>query len=218
MHKATIVPRGRALGMVMQLPEGDQTSVTKEQLLAKMDVCMGGRVAEELIFGADKVTSGASSDFQQATSIARNMVMSYGMVDEIGIMRYSDHDLKELAPETRKLIDDQIKRLLNESYARAKKCLLRYSREHHKLAKALLNYESLTGDEIRDFLAGKPISQLTREEKKKKEEEERQERLRIEREKLENTLVPGETEGGEENTRKTGTIAIGGDVSRSEKH
>ena len=218
VHKATIVPRGRALGMVMQLPEGDQTSVTKEQLLAKMDVCMGGRVAEELIFGADKVTSGASSDFQQATSIARNMVMSYGMVDEIGIMRYSDHDLKELAPETRKLIDDQIKRLLNESYARAKMCLLRYSREHHKLAKALLNYESLTGDEIRDFLAGKPISQLTREEKKKKEEEERQERLRIEREKLENTLVPGETEGGEENTRKTGTIAIGGDVSRSEKH
>ena len=81
---------------------GDQTSVTKEQLLAKMDVCMGGRVAEEIIFGADKVTSGASSDFQQATSIARNMVMSYGMVDEIGIMRYSDHDLKELAPETRK--------------------------------------------------------------------------------------------------------------------
>ena len=181
VHKATIVPRGRALGMVMQLPEGDQTSVTKEQLLAKMDVCMGGRVAEEIIFGADKVTSGASSDFQQATSIARNMVMAYGMVDEIGIMRYSDHDLKELAPETRKLIDDQIKRLLNESYARAKKCLLKHAKDHHKLAKALIDYESLTGDEIRDYLKGKPLVQLTREEKRKKELADLKEQLKKEK-------------------------------------
>ena len=183
VHKATIVPRGRALGMVMQLPEGDQTSVTKEQLLAKMDVCMGGRVAEEIIFGADKVTSGASSDFQQATSIARNMVMAYGMVDEIGIMRYSDHDLKELAPETRKLIDDQIKRLLNESYARAKKCLLKHAKDHHKLAKALIDYESLTGDEIRDYLKGKPLVQLTREEKRKKELADLKEQLKKEKKK-----------------------------------
>jgi ATP-dependent metalloprotease len=198
VHKATIVPRGRALGMVMQLPEGDQTSVTKEQLLAKMDVCMGGRVAEELIFGADKVTSGASSDFQQATSIARNMVMAYGMVEEIGIMRYSDNDLKELAPDTRKLIDDQIKRLLNESYARAKKCLLRHSKEHHKLAKALIDYESLTGDEIRDYLNGKPIEQLTREEKAKKSVSDLKSRLKEKQEKLKALL-----EASESNNDKT---------------
>ena len=203
VHKATIVPRGRALGMVMQLPEGDQTSVTKEQLLAKMDVCMGGRVAEEIIFGADKVTSGASSDFQQATSIARNMVMAYGMVDEIGIMRYSDHDLKELAPETRKLIDDQIKRLLNESYARAKKCLLKHAKDHHKLAKALIDYESLTGDEIRDYLKGKPLVQLTREEKRKKELADLKEQLKKEKkEKLlqqqQAAALAAKNKGGEE--------------------
>ena len=240
VHKATIVPRGRALGMVMQLPEGDQTSVTKEQLLAKMDVCMGGRVAEEIIFGADKVTSGASSDFQQATSIARNMVMAYGMVDEIGIMRYSDHDLKELAPETRKLIDDQIKRLLNESYARAKKCLLKHAKDHHKLAKALIDYESLTGDEIRDYLKGKPLVQLTREEKRKKELADLKEQLKKEKkEKLlqqqQAAALAAKNKGGEEggeggdngsndgggdtkNDKTKDGLPISGDVSRNEKH
>ena len=239
VHKATIVPRGRALGMVMQLPEGDQTSVTKEQLLAKMDVCMGGRVAEEIIFGADKVTSGASSDFQQATSIARNMVMAYGMVDEIGIMRYSDHDLKELAPETRKLIDDQIKRLLNESYARAKKCLLKHAKDHHKLAKALIDYESLTGDEIRDYLKGKPLVQLTREEKRKKELADLKEQLKKEKkEKLlqqqQAAALGAKNKGGEggeggdngsndgggdtKNDKTKDGLPISGDVSRNEKH
>ena len=239
VHKATIVPRGRALGMVMQLPEGDQTSVTKEQLLAKMDVCMGGRAAEEIIFGADKVTSGASSDFQQATSIARNMVMAYGMVDEIGIMRYSDHDLKELAPETRKLIDDQIKRLLNESYARAKKCLLKHAKDHHKLAKALIDYESLTGDEIRDYLKGKPLVQLTREEKRKKELADLKEQLKKEKkEKLlqqqQAAALGAKNKGGEggeggdngsndgggdtKNDKTKDGLPISGDVSRNEKH
>ena len=201
---------------------------------------MGGRVAEEIIFGADKVTSGASSDFQQATSIARNMVMAYGMVDEIGIMRYSDHDLKELAPETRKLIDDQIKRLLNESYARAKKCLLKHAKDHHKLAKALIDYESLTGDEIRDYLKGKPLVQLTREEKRKKELADLKEQLKKEKkEKLlqqqQAAALAAKNKGGEEggeggdngsndgggdtkNDKTKDGLPISGDVSRNEKH
>ena len=157
VHKATIVPRGRSLGMVMQLPEGDQTSETRQQMLARMDVCMGGRVAEELIFGEDGVTSGASSDFQQATAIARRMVMAYGMVDKVGIVRYSDNDLKELAPDTRKLIDDSIKNLLEQSYARAKACLIKHQKDHDKLAKALIQFETLSGDEIKSFLKGGKI-------------------------------------------------------------
>ncbi len=157
IHKATIVPRGRSLGMVMQLPEGDQTSETKRQMLARMDVCMGGRVAEEIIFGDEGVTSGASSDFQQATNIARRMVMSYGMVPKIGVVRYSDNDLKELAPETRKLIDDSIKELVEQSYDRAKKCLEKHRADHEKLAKALIELETLSGTEIREYLNGGKI-------------------------------------------------------------
>ena len=89
VHKATVMPRGQALGMVQQLPEGDQTSFTKRQMLARMDVCMGGRVAEELVYGADEVTSGASSDIVQATRLARNMVTKWGFSDEVGVVYLS---------------------------------------------------------------------------------------------------------------------------------
>ena len=118
VHKATIMPRGQALGMVMQLPSGDQTSLSRKQMLAKMDVCMGGRVAEELIFGVDEVTSGASSDIKQATSLARNMVTKWGMSDEIGVVF---HDKDDQSPETRAAIDREIQKLLMASYQR---CLL----------------------------------------------------------------------------------------------
>merc|ERR1712146_73081 len=107
VHKATIMPRGQALGMVMQLPAGDQTSLSRKQMLAKMDVCMCGRVAEELIFGVDEVTSGASSDIKQATSLARNMVTKWGMSDEIGVVF---HGNDEHSPETRAAIDREIQK------------------------------------------------------------------------------------------------------------
>ena len=157
------------------------------------------------------------------------------MVDEIGIMRYSDHDLK-LAPETRKLIDDQIKRLLNESYARAKKCLLKHAKDHHKLAKALIDYESLTGDEIRDYLKGKPLVQLTRRETEK-ELADLKEQLKKEKEKLlrqqQAAALAAKNKGGEEdgeggdngsndgggdtkNDKTKDGLPISGDVSRNE--
>merc|ERR1719488_235383 len=119
VHKATVMPRGQALGMVQQLPEGDQTSITKRQMLARMDVCMGGRVAEEMIFGVDEVTSGASSDIKAATSIARNMVTKWGMSDEVGVVFRDDKD----SPEAKALVDREVAKLLKSSYERTTQML-----------------------------------------------------------------------------------------------
>ncbi|XP_064397881.1 uncharacterized protein LOC135344579 [Halichondria panicea] len=154
IHKATIVPRGQALGMVVQLPENDELSWSKKQLLARMDVAMGGRVAEELVFGADNITGGAGSDLESATKIARAMVTKFGMTEAVGPVTHGDN----ASPGTQKVIDDEIKRILKESYERAVQLLKTHSVEHRRLAEALLKHETLTADEIRLAVAGKTIS------------------------------------------------------------
>jgi cell division protease FtsH len=167
IHKATIIPRGRALGLVMRLPEADRFSVTREKLHTDIAVAMGGRVAEELIFGHDKVTSGASSDIKQATSMARSMVTEWGMSDKIGPL-FHGGDQSELAyghiatsrsnsEETSNLIDSEVKAFVEAGYLKAKEILTTNIEQLHTLAKALLEYETLSGDEIRDLLSGKPI-------------------------------------------------------------
>jgi len=153
IHKATIMPRGQALGMVMTLPEGDQTSMSYKQMIARMDVCMGGRVAEELIFGEENVTSGASSDIQMATRIARAMVTKYGFSDDCGIVYYGgDTGQNDASVATRAKIDEEVKRLTSAAYERATALLKKHSKEHKLLAETLLEYETLTGDEVRELV------------------------------------------------------------------
>lgn len=163
IHKATIMPRGRALGMVMQLPDGDQTSMSRKQMLARLDVCMGGRVAEELVFGYDNVTSGASSDIQQATRLAQAMVTKYGLSDKVGVI-FIDEKAKQ-SGETQGAIDKEVKDLLDASYNRAKALLELHRKDLDTLAKGLLQYESLAGGEIVDLLNGKPLGPGVRSQK-----------------------------------------------------
>ena len=147
------MPRGASLGMVTMLPEGDQTSQSVKQMKAMMDVAMGGRVAEELIFGKEEATSGAMSDIANATKIARNMVTKYGFSEEIGLVNYGGSTGEEHASdETRNKIDAEVKRLTDASYKRARELLTKYSKQHKLLANTLLEYESLTGDEVRDLI------------------------------------------------------------------
>ncbi|KAG5540485.1 hypothetical protein RHGRI_020634 [Rhododendron griersonianum] len=153
VHKATIVPRGMALGMVAQLPDKDETSISRKQMLARLDVCMGGRVAEELIFGENEVTSGASSDLQQATSLARAMVTKYGMSKQVGVVTHNyDDNGKSMSTETRLLIEKEVRELLERAYNNAKNILITHSKEHHALANALLEQETLTGSQIKALL------------------------------------------------------------------
>ncbi|KAF9681009.1 hypothetical protein SADUNF_Sadunf06G0181100 [Salix dunnii] len=154
VHKATIVPRGMALGMVAQLPDKDETSVSLKQMLARLDVCMGGRVAEELIFGENEVTSGASSDLQQATNLARAMVTKYGMSKEVGVVTHNyDDNGKSMSTETRLLIEKEVKYFLERAYNNAKTILTTHSKELHALANALLEHETLSGSQIKALLA-----------------------------------------------------------------
>ncbi len=168
IHKATIVPRGRALGMVMRLPEGDRISMSKAKLEADLTVAMGGRIAEELIFGAEKVTTGASSDIKMATDIARRMVTEWGMSGKLGPLRYagdqeevflghSVSQTKTMSDETAHVVDSEIRRIVEEAYARATAILNDKMADLHTLAKALLEYELLSGDEIKALLRGEPI-------------------------------------------------------------
>ena len=163
IHKATIIPRGRALGMVMRLPERDQLSVTREKMYSDIAVAMGGRIAEELIFGHDKVTSGASSDIDMATKMAKNMVTKYGMSKELGPLAYGENEdevflgrsiarQQHMSEETAKKVDIEVKKIVETSYERARKVLTEKIDDLHKLAKALLVYETLSGDEIRDLI------------------------------------------------------------------
>ncbi|XP_066912250.1 uncharacterized protein [Clytia hemisphaerica] len=156
VHKATVIPRGSALGYVMQLPEKDELSWSKKQLLAKMDVCMGGRVAEEMIFGEDSITTGASSDMQQATKIARAMVTQYGMSEKVGTVLI-DEQQEKLSPELQAVIESEVKRLINEAYNRAKKILSTKAKEHKRLAEGLLKYETLNADELKLVIQGKAL-------------------------------------------------------------
>ncbi len=163
IHKATIIPRGRALGMVMRLPERDQLSVTREKMYSDIAVAMGGRIAEELIFGYEKITSGASSDIDMATKMAKNMVTRYGMSKDLGTVAYGENEdevflgrsitrQQHMSEDTAKKVDAEVKKIIDTSYDRAKKVLTEKIDDLHKLAKALLVYETLTGDEIRDLI------------------------------------------------------------------
>jgi len=162
IHKATIIPRGRALGMVMRLPERDSYSYHRDKMLANLSVAMGGRVAEEIIFGYQKVSSGASSDIQYATGLARNMVTKWGMSDKLGPLQYEEQQEGYLgmggsarmfgSDETNKLIDSEIRILVDGAHARATDILKTQSDKLHLLANALLEYETLTGEEIKQLL------------------------------------------------------------------
>lgn len=155
INKATIMPRGPTLGHVSMLPENDMWSETRSQLLAQMDVSMGGRVAEELMFGTEHITTGASSDFDNATKIARMMVTKYGMSEKLGVMTYSDTG--KLSPDTQAAIEQEVRALLKDSYERAKSMLRSHAKEHKSLAEALLTYETLDIKEIQMVLEGKPL-------------------------------------------------------------
>jgi len=168
IHKATIIPRGRALGMVMRLPERDNYSYHRDKMYANLAVAMGGRVAEELIFGHAKVSSGAASDIQYATQLARDMVTRWGMSDALGPLQYADAEeevflgysvnrQRNMSNETAQAIDAEIRRIVEEGYSRARHLLDENREELETLAKALLEYETLAGDEIKKLLAGESI-------------------------------------------------------------
>ncbi|MDQ6973585.1 MAG: ATP-dependent zinc metalloprotease FtsH [Mariprofundaceae bacterium] len=169
IHKMTIIPRGRALGMVMRLPEKDEYSQSREKMHANIAIAMGGRVAEELIFGYDKVTSGASSDIQMATGLARKMVTEWGLSDKLGPLLYSENEQEiflgrsvsqqqHVSDETFRLIDAEIRRFVDAGYDLAKKILTEHLDDLHRLAKGALEYETLSGDDITKILAGKPLN------------------------------------------------------------
>jgi len=172
IHKATIIPRGRALGMVMRLPERDSYSYHRDKMHANLSVAMGGRVAEELIFGHDKVSSGASSDIQYATSLARNMVTKWGMSDKLGPLQYEEQQEGYLgmggtarlfaSDETNKLIDTEIRELVDGAHARATGILQQNEDKLHLLAQAMLEYETLSGEEITGLLANGKIDRPER--------------------------------------------------------
>ena len=165
IHKATIIPRGRALGMVMRLPERDQISITREKMFANLAVAMGGRIAEEEVFGYDKVTSGASSDIKQSTDLARAMVMQYGMSEKLGFLSYGDNEeevflgrsvarTQSMSEETQKQVDSEVKVIVDKSYKDAEKIIKDKRKDLDIIAKGLLDYETLTGDEIINLLKG----------------------------------------------------------------
>lgn len=155
INKATIMPRGPSLGHVSMLPENDRWSETRSQLLAQMDVSMGGRVAEEIIFGNEYITTGASSDFDSATKIAKMMVTRFGMCEKLGVMTYSD--MTKQSPETQAAVEHEIRMILKDSYERAKALLKSRAKEHKNLADALLMYETLDAKEIQLVLEGKTL-------------------------------------------------------------
>ncbi len=162
IHKATIIPRGRALGMVMRLPERDNYSYHRDKMHANLSVSMGGRVAEELIFGYDKVSSGASSDIQYATSLARDMVTQWGMSDAMGPLQYEERQegylgygmsqRSAMSDETARKIDAEIRKLVEGGHKRATELLTMHNEQLHLLANALLEFETLSGDEIKQLL------------------------------------------------------------------
>ncbi|KAG0254808.1 hypothetical protein BG011_005514 [Mortierella polycephala] len=157
LHKATIMPRGNALGVTVQLPDMDKDSFTRKEYLAQLDVAMGGRVAEEMIFGGENVTSGCSSDIVHATRVAKMMVTQYGMSDKVGPVAHTDEDMMVLSTPTKQLIESETKTLIEAAQARAALLLKTHKEELHRLAKALIEYETLTQEEIRRAIEGKPI-------------------------------------------------------------
>jgi cell division protease FtsH len=168
VHKATIIPRGRALGMVMSLPEGDRYSTSKVKLLQQLIMAMGGRAAEEIIFGADRVSNGASGDIKMATDQTRRMVTEWGMSEKLGMISYGDngqelflgHSVtqnKNVSEATAREIDNEIKSIIDHAYSEARRILTERLADLHALAKGLLEYETLSGDEIQAVLRGEKI-------------------------------------------------------------
>ncbi|MFT5362513.1 MAG: cell division protease FtsH, partial [Dinoroseobacter sp.] len=167
IHKATIIPRGRALGLVMSLPERDQLSVTRTKYTSKIAMAMGGKVAEELKFGAENVTSGATSDIQQVSKIARAMVTQFGFAPELGHVDYANEQQSYLgnygggishSQDTQMIIDKKVRELIDEGYDTAKRILIEKNEEWENLAQGLLEYETLTGAEIVKVMNGEALN------------------------------------------------------------
>jgi cell division protease FtsH len=168
LHKVTIIPRGRALGLTMNLPERDRFGWSKREFESRLASMFGGRLAEEIIFGPENVTTGAASDIQQATATARRMVTEYGMSEKLGRVRYGDNEqelflghsvtqTRGVSEATAQLIDSEVRRLIEEAETTARTILVEHIDELHRLSQALLEYETLSGDEIRGLLRGEPI-------------------------------------------------------------
>ena len=169
IHKATIIPRGRALGMVMRLPEGDRVSMAKDRLYADLRVACGGRIAEEMIFGIDKITTGASSDIRMVSDIARRMVTEWGLSEKLGFLAYSadEQELflgrsvaqqKNISDATAAVIDAEIRHISDSAYTDAEAVLKKHKKELERVAQALLEYETLSGDEIKIVAEGGSIA------------------------------------------------------------
>ena len=172
LHKVTIIPRGRALGLTFNLPEKDRLTWSKREFESKLASLFGGRVAEELIFGFDKVTNGATGDITSATKLARAMVTEYGMSEKLGRLRYSENEedvflghsvaqRKNVSGATAKLIDEEIRRIIDTAEKTARKILTENIDDLHRIAKALLDHESLSGDEVRALLRGEGLKRAT---------------------------------------------------------
>lgn len=166
VYKVTIIPRGRALGVTMFLPEADRLSHSKESLESSICSLFGGRIAEEMIFGADKVTTGASNDIKRATELARNMVTKWGLSDKLGPLTYAEeenevflgHSItqhKSISDETTHLIDREVRNLVDRNYERAQKILSQHQDKLHAMAEALIKYETIEKNQIDDIIAGR---------------------------------------------------------------
>jgi cell division protease FtsH len=173
LHKVTIIPRGRALGVTWNLPERDRYSMSMKQMKARLALCFGGRIAEQLIYGKDELNTGASNDIQQATDMARSMVMEYGMSEKLGWLRYRDNQdevflghsvarSQTVSEETARTIDQEVRRIIEEAEATARKVLTDHLDELHRLAEALLEYETLTGEEAKRAIKGEDIGREDR--------------------------------------------------------
>jgi cell division protease FtsH len=166
VYKVTIIPRGRALGVTMTLPEEDRYSLSRRAIQSQICSLFGGRIAEEMILGADGVTTGASNDIERATSLARSMATKWGLSDRLGPLKYDEDDgevflgmsagtrPKSISPETARLIDEEVRRIIDESYARAKDILTTNIDKLHAIAEALVEYETLNNEQIGDIMSG----------------------------------------------------------------
>jgi cell division protease FtsH len=168
LHKVTIIPRGRSLGVTMNLPERDKYSQTKVELESRLALLFGGRLAEEIVFGKENVTTGASNDILQATALARRMIMEFGMSDKLGRVRYNANEQEiflghsvaqqqNVSEKTSQIIDEEVRRMIEEGEGVARKILTAHLNDLHKIAKALLEYETLSGDEVAALLRGETL-------------------------------------------------------------
>jgi cell division protease FtsH len=166
VYKVTIIPRGRALGVTMFLPEADRYSTSKRRLESRIATLFGGRVAEEIIFGPEYVTTGASNDIERATEIARNMVTKWGLSDRLGTLTYAEEDgevflgrsvtqHKQVGDKTRDAIDEEVRRVIDDNYNRAKGIIESHLDKLHKMADALIKYETIDEGQIREIMQGR---------------------------------------------------------------